>query len=118
MGATLFSTPGLKDGNHISALVGLLIGLAVAFVPVVLILRRGPRRGPGDTNPEDGWGRGPKEPDTPRPDRPRGGIPLDDAAPARVRLRGKGRLADERPPRERRPAREPDRAPGRKTTPS
>jgi hypothetical protein len=51
----------------------------------------------------------------PRPRRPRGGIPipLPDAVPARVRLRGPGRLADLLPGRERRPAREPERTPRR-----
>jgi hypothetical protein len=42
-----------------------------------------------------------------------GGIPLDDASPARVRLRGQGRLADKLRAQARRPAREPDRAPVR-----
>lgn len=36
-----------------------------------------------------------------------GGIPLADAVPARVRLRGRGRLADLLPPGDRRPAHAP-----------
>lgn len=60
-------------------------------------------------SPEDGsdWGgsdrRRPRAPTGPRD----GGLPLPDARPARVRLREPGRLADLRPGRERRPAREP-----------
>ncbi len=44
---------------------------------------------------------------------PSDGLPLPDAAPARVRLRDHRRLADLLPPRERRPAREPARQPRR-----
>ncbi|MGZ4246062.1 MAG: hypothetical protein ACXVSE_17380 [Solirubrobacteraceae bacterium] len=61
---------------------------------------------------DDGWGRGPKRPpEIPKP--PRGGLPLPDAVPARVRLREHGRLAERLPSRERRPAREPARRPVR-----
>src|SRR3954470_8297416 len=38
---------------------------------------------------------------------PPGALPLPDAVPASVRLRGPGRLSELRPQRERRPAREP-----------
>jgi hypothetical protein len=113
MGATLFATPGLKSGSQISGLVFVLIALAVAFTGLVLLRRRGPRPGPSDPNPDDGWGRGPRGPGPGGPEHPRGGIPLDDAAPARVRLRTAGRLADLLPRRTRRPAREPDRVPAR-----
>lgn len=62
---------------------------------------------------DDGWGRrGPQAPPEP-PARPRGGIPLPDADQARVRLREPGRLGDQLPRRERRPAREPERVPAR-----
>ena len=61
---------------------------------------------------DDGWGRGPKRPPEP-PAPPRGGIPLPDAVPARVRLREHGRLAERLPSRERRPTREPARRPAR-----
>jgi hypothetical protein len=61
---------------------------------------------------DDGWGRGPKPPpDPPKP--PRGGIPLPDAVPARVRLREAGRLSERLPRHERRPVREPARRPAR-----
>lgn len=43
------------------------------------------------------------------PDRPRGGPPLPDADPARVRLRGPARLADLLPAPPRRAVREPAR---------
>ena len=63
---------------------------------------------PGGGGGDDGHG-----PGEPRPTAPRGGdrLPLPDAAPAGVRLRDEHeRLADVRR-RERRPAREPERAP-------
>jgi hypothetical protein len=111
MGATLFGAPGLKGGIQTSGLLSVLIVVVVALAGVMLY--RGSRPGPSDPNPGDGWRRGPPPPDPRRPDQPRGGLPLDDAAPARVRLRGQGRLADELPTRHRRPAREPERPPAR-----
>ena len=69
-----------------------------------------------DSGSDDGWGRGPGRPPEP-PTPPSGGIPLPDAAPARIRLRDHRRLADYQSPRERRPAREPDRVPTRTPTP-
>lgn len=113
MGATLYSTPGLKGGIQTSGLLCILIVLIVVFVGVVLYRHGGSRPGPSDHNPGDGWGKGPRGPEPQGPEHPRGGIPLDDAVPARVRLRGTGRLADLRPRRARRPAREPDRTPPR-----
>jgi hypothetical protein len=113
MGATLFTTPGLKGGISMSA-VGIVLFVALIALSALTLGRRGgPRRGPSDPNPGDGWGGGPRPPDPRRPDPPRGGIPLDDAAPARVRLRGKGRLSDALPGRARRPGREPERTPVR-----
>ncbi|HEY1568852.1 MAG TPA: hypothetical protein VGF68_17625, partial [Solirubrobacteraceae bacterium] len=50
-------------------------------------------------------------PEAPKP--PRGGIPLADAVPARVRLREHGRLSERLPSRQRRPSREPARRPVR-----
>jgi hypothetical protein len=113
MGATLFGTPGLKRGIQISGLGSVLIVLIVAVVGLVLYRHGGSTPGPSDPNPGDGWGKGPRPPDPSRPDRPPGGVPLDDATPARVRLRGQGRLVEKLPARSRRPAREPDRAPVR-----
>ncbi|HEX4011916.1 MAG TPA: hypothetical protein VHX62_17975 [Solirubrobacteraceae bacterium] len=93
-------------GVHLLGLgcVALLMFPALKDNPV------GPDRRPEDG--EDGWGRGPKLPPTP-PAPPRGGIPLPDATPARVRLREHGRLSEQLPRRERRPAREPARRPVR-----
>ena len=65
-----------------------------------------------DSDGDDGWGRGPRTPDAP-PTPPRGGLPLPDAVPARVRLREHGRLADRLPGHDRRPSREPERHPVR-----
>lgn len=114
MGATLYSTPGLKGGIQTSGLLCILIVLLVVLVGVVLYRHGGSRPGPSDPSPGDGWGRRPPGPEPHGPNRPRGGIPLDDATPARVRLRGEGRIADKLPPRERRGAREPERAPVRR----
>jgi hypothetical protein len=116
LGATLFGTRELKGGIQISGFVTVLIVVMVVIVVLLAImLFRGSRPGPSDPNPGDGWRKGPPPPDSPRPERPRGGIPLDDAAPARIRLRGEGRLADLLPRRPRRPAREPERTPTRTT---
>jgi hypothetical protein len=112
MGATLFGTPGLRSGINWPGL-GVVV-FVVLVVVVGLILGRHSRPGPSDPElGDDGWGKGPPPPDSPCPDRPLGGIPLDDATPARVRLRGRARLADKLPARARRPVREPDRAPDR-----
>jgi hypothetical protein len=90
-----------------------LLGLGCVAVLLIPALKETPspnRRSEGEG--EDGWGRGPKTPPKP-PKPPRGGIPLPDAEPARVRLREPGRLADKLPNRQRRPSREPERAPVR-----
>ncbi len=90
--------------------------LALGCVALLLIpaLRDGqwPSSRRSDEESDEGWGRGPRRPPKP-PAPPRGGIPLLDAEPARVRLRDGRRLGDYLPPRERRPAREPQRKPVR-----
>jgi hypothetical protein len=113
MGATLFGTPGLKSGIQLSGLLSVLIVLLVALVGLILYRHGGSWPGPPDPNPGDDFGKGPRGPEPHGPEHPQGGIPLDHAAPARVRLRGKGRLADKLPARERRPVRKPARAPAR-----
>ncbi|MGI8712670.1 MAG: hypothetical protein ACR2NR_05685, partial [Solirubrobacteraceae bacterium] len=85
-----------------------LVGLACVAVLMFPALKDSPaapkpRR---DADGDDGWGRGPKLPPTP-PKSPRGGIPLLDAVPASVRLRGPGRRSERRPQSQRRPSREP-----------
>jgi hypothetical protein len=91
-----------------------VLGLVCAAVLLVPALRNGPDLPPrsSDSGPDDGGGRGPGGPRL-RPDGPRGGIPLPDATPARVRLRDHERLGERLPRRERRPVREPERAPVR-----
>jgi hypothetical protein len=113
MGATLFTTPGLKGGINMSGLGIVVFVVLLVVVGLILGLHGSSRPGPSDQNPGDGWGKGPQGPKPHGPKHPRGGIPLDDAAPARVRLRGHGRLADLMPRRGRRSSREPERAPAR-----
>jgi hypothetical protein len=87
------------------------IGFLAVAVLMLPALREDPDGGPFRADEGDeGWGRPPRTPPT-RPSPPRGGIPLPDAAPAGMRLRGPGRLGDARPARERRPSREPVRQP-------
>lgn len=61
---------------------------------------------PGEDD-DGGGGNDRLGPDAPQPDPRPGGLPLPDAVPARVRLRGPGRLADLTPPAERRPSHPP-----------
>jgi hypothetical protein len=88
-----------------------VIVLLVAFLPVLLGRGSSPPDGT-DSDSEGDWGNGPRQPPSP-PDPPRGGMPLPDAEPARVRLRDHDRLTDLMPARDRRPAREPARGPVR-----
>jgi hypothetical protein len=89
-----------------------LLGLVCAAALILPALRGGPDLPPRpDRGSDDGWGHGPPRPPTRPSDVPRGGLPLPDAEPASVRLRDQRRLADLLPRRERRPAREPERAP-------
>jgi hypothetical protein len=89
------------------------LGLACVAALLIPALRGGPSDGPPpDQGSDDGRGNDRRPPGGPG-ERPRGGIPLPDAMPARVRLRDHGRLADLLPAPERRPAREPERPPVR-----
>ena len=90
-----------------------LVALALGVLMFMLFLRSDTADGRQEPEDDEGGGggsdrigRGPKT-------SPSGGIPLPDAVPSRVRLRGPGRLADLLPPRERRRVAEPDRAPRR-----
>jgi hypothetical protein len=90
-----------------------LVALVLGLVLFVMFLRseagygrRPPEDDDGGGGGNDRLGKGPKG-------SPSGGIPLPDADPAPVRLRGHEKLADVRPRRERRPVREPAR-PGRR----
>jgi hypothetical protein len=89
-----------------------LVGLACIALLLIPALREHPvPPGDSDSGSDDGWGNLRQPPE--RPETPRGGIPLPDAEPARIRLREPGRLAELLPARERRPAREPERRPVR-----
>jgi len=89
-----------------------LLGLVVAALLLLPALRDRPEAPPGsDGGSDGGGGHGPSHPLAPTG--PGGGLPLPDAYPASVRLRDHRRLADHQPPRERRPAREPERQPVR-----
>jgi hypothetical protein len=89
-----------------------LLGLACVAVLMLPALRDPPGSPPNSSEggSDDGWGNYPRKPRSPR-DVPGGGLPLPDAQPARVRLRGHERLHDHLPRRERRPSREPERTP-------
>jgi hypothetical protein len=116
-GTTLFTTPGLKSGGFGLVHTLLSLGIVLSFLLIPLALyRRDSHRDPPDSDPGDGWEK-PPDPPTPPPRGPQGGIPLDDATPARVRIRGGERLADLSPRRSRRGGREPERKPVRETPP-
>jgi hypothetical protein len=104
---------GQLGGVDFAGLLYLAIVLAVLFLPVLLGRRGSPPRRP-DADAGDSWGKGPPGPPGIPPDAPRGGVPLRDATPARVRLRNHDRLRDRLPTRDRRPVREPDREPARR----
>jgi hypothetical protein len=88
-----------------------LLGLVVAGALILPALRDRPEAGPGSDGGSGGGG--PHRPTHPiePPTGPGGGLPLPDAYPASVRLRGYGTLADHHPRPERRPAREPEHTP-------
>jgi hypothetical protein len=90
-----------------------LLGLGCVAVLMFSALREGPGDQPwANPDSDDGNGNKPLFPRSPS-DRPRGGIPLPDAEPARLRLRDHRKLTELMPGRERRPSREPDRPPVR-----
>lgn len=99
-------------GVNILGLVYLLLVLAVVFLPMVLG-RLGPPPEESDSDSDDGGGGGPGPPPAPSNTPSGGGLPLDDAEPARWRLRGHDRLSDRLPARARRSSPEPMRKPGR-----
>jgi hypothetical protein len=87
-----------------------LIGITVLLIPA--LREPPPPSSQSDSDSDDGGGKGPPRPPV-RPDAPRGGIPLPDAVPARVRLRDERPLFERLPARRRRPATEPGRRPVR-----
>ncbi len=102
--------PSHVGGVNLPGLLSVMLILFVAFAPV-LFGRRGPASEQDDGDSDDGGGPGgPKPPDRPIGPPP-GGIPLDDARPARIRLRAHERLVDGRRIGQRRRSREPEHAP-------
>jgi hypothetical protein len=90
-----------------------LLGLGCVAVLMFSALREGPADPPwANPDSDDGRGNKPQHPRAPS-GRPRGGIPLPDAEPSRVRLRDHRTLAERLPGYQRRPVREPSRTPVR-----
>jgi len=93
-------------GVDLLGLVYLALVIAAIFLPMLLGGDDPP--GDSDSDSDNGGGNEPWRPPPPS-NTPGGGIPLDDAAPARARLRGHDRLVDLLPAQGRRWAREPHR---------
>jgi len=96
-----------------------LVALACGVLLFVMFLRSDSQGGSdGPEEDEGGGGGGSDRISRPPKTSPSGGIPLPDAEPAPVRLRGHEKLADLRPRPERRrvtePARTPRRVPSRR----
>jgi hypothetical protein len=92
-----------------------LVALLLGGLLFALFLRSDAKRGSRGSDEDDDGGGGGNDRIGDRPKTsPSGGIPLPDADPAPIRLRGPGRLADLRPRRERRaPAHPRPRVPER-----
>jgi hypothetical protein len=100
------------DAAMLAMIAGMhLLGLLCAAALLIPALRGPKLPPPGEGGSDGGGGRGPDRP--PAPSKPRGGLPLPDSVPARVRLRDHRRLAELLPGHERRPAREPAPSPRR-----
>ena len=91
-----------------------LVALAMGVLLFVMFLRSDTQDGGDGPEEDEGGGGGGSDriSDTPKTS-PSGGIPLPDADPAPVRLRGHERLSDLRPRPERRRVAEPGPAPRR-----
>jgi hypothetical protein len=101
--------PSQVGGLNLPGLLSVILIVVIALAPV-LFGRPGPAPEQDDGDADDGGGPGGPPPPSPT-GRPPGGIPLDDAQPARVRLRAHERLVGRRRFGERRRSREPERAP-------
>lgn len=88
-----------------------LLCIVCAVALLVPALRDPDARPHGEGESDGGWGQ--RTVTAPGPKRPRGGLPLPDAVPARVRLRDHRRLGELIPRRTRREVREPARTPAR-----
>ena len=95
------------------ALVYMLMVFAGALFVPAIIGRFFSSPGPPRSDSDEGGGGPPRRPVPPTP--PPGGIPLENAQPARVRLRDHRRLAQLLPMRQRRAPREPERSPARRS---
>src|SRR5688572_2763375 len=92
-----------------------LIALGLGAILFVMFLRSDSTDGRNPPEDDDtGGGGNDRLGDRPPKSSPSGGLPLPDAEPAPVRLRGHERLADLRPPPDRRRVAEPEPAPGRR----
>jgi hypothetical protein len=100
------------DAELVVLLAGLhLLGFLFAAVLLFVLMRADTASAWSPPEEEDDDGGNDRRP-RPEPRGPRGGgLPLPDAVPAKVRLRGPERLGDLRPKPSRRPAREPSPAP-------
>jgi hypothetical protein len=91
-----------------------LVALILGGLLFALFLRSDAERDSHDPEEEDEGGGGGNDRNGDRPKTsPSGGIPLPDADPAPIRLRGPGRLSDLRPRRTRREPAHPHRTPRR-----
>jgi hypothetical protein len=102
--------PSHLSGVNLPGLLSVMLILVIAFAPL-LFGRPGSAPEQDDGDSDDGGGPGgPRPPIRPIGPSP-GGIPLDDAQPARVRLRSHERITERRRVVERRRSREPERVP-------
>ena len=101
-------------GDPLALAYMLFLFAAFLLVPA-LINRFFSSPGPPRSDSDEGGGGPPRRPLPPKP--PRGGIPLGDSTPARIRLRDHSRLAQLLPARQRRRSREPERTPVRTSPP-
>ncbi len=93
------------------ALLYMLLVFAVALLVPALLSRFVKSDGHGDSDSDDSGGGGPRRPPPTPPGPPPGGVPLADAQPARIRVRDGHSFRRRLSVRERRPARDPRRAP-------
>ena len=108
----------VPKGSHVGGydpvtlLYMVIVFAAALFLPELLSrFISSPGRSDSDSTEDGGGGGGPRLPPTPPHKPPPGGVPLDDAQPARVRLRDDRRLAQRLPGRQRRTGREPEHSP-------
>jgi hypothetical protein len=109
----------MPNGTHVGGgfdplvlVYTLIVFGAPLLLPALIERLTASRRRPSDSEDEEGGGGGPRRPPTPPANPSPGGVPLDDAQPARVRLRDGRRLSERLPARPRRQPPEPVRQPG------